>query len=111
MPLTGGQEGRGHAVCSRYLGLQKPLAGGPPSSPGGPEVSYGHIRQPERETNHPLLSWYLVRACSDLLPGRSTVIGHFLCAWYCGIHSVPSPKVEAVIPIVQMRKLRLREVM
>lgn len=75
MPLMGvWAAGRGHAFCTRFLGLQKPW-GEPPPSPGGPEASYGYIRQPETEANHPLPSWHLVRAYSDLLPERKHIYG------------------------------------
>ena len=63
--------GRKRTCCLYQIPGAPEALGGPPSSPGGPEVDYGHIRQPETETNHPLLSWRLVRACSDLLPGRN----------------------------------------
>lgn len=103
--------GRGHVTRYQIPGAPEALGWAPPS-PIGPKVSYGHIRQPETETNHSLPSWHLARACADLLPGGNHI---YEAPSVCLARWQPStsvlPKGDTVIPIVQMRQLRLREVM
>lgn len=111
---TNGCVGSGKRICYLYQIPGAPEAlGWTPPFPGRPKVSYGHIRQPETETTThcPARAWHLARACSDLLP-EGTFMKHLLCAWHRGSHSTSVlPKGEAVIPIVQMRPLRLQAVM
>lgn len=65
----------------------------------------------QRETQHPLPRRYLARACSTQPQREAAFIIHTFCVPSIVAVTLHGSSPLGVIPIVEMRKLRLREVM
>lgn len=100
MPLMGvWAAGRGHAIRTRYLGLQKPWVD--PHLPQKDLRSVKGTSDSQRETNYPLPSWHLARACLDLLPEGKHICGaaSVCLALWRPLYICPLPRWRLLAPL------------